>query len=687
MKNAKQVLVLLCTLQVGGVGATTNERLDDFLALSLEQLMDMEVSISTASGQPLSKAPAVVSVITRADMLATGATNLAEVLEGVPGIHVRVDRFGFRPFPQFRGANAKQTLLMINGNSVSDLMWGYGIFWKGLPVSAIDRVEIIRGPGSALFGADASAGAINIITRTAGRIAHSDAGMRIGSFDTRSAWLQHGARLDDVELGITAEFSTSGGYDPYIDADGIGGSGNAPNGWDNVDLRMSLAKGDWRLMYDFVRHSDLQIGLTGGYVLDTQTRGSDSRHDLALLYSNDQFNRDWGLAAELRYQQLEYSSGDGFLELPPGWTEPAGTGNTAGLYPDGFINRMRSGERKVSGEVSGLYKGIDGHAIRIGGGYTWQDLYRVEQYVNFGIGPNGSPLPAGGPLVDISDTPQAFAPEKARRIVHLFVQDVWSIRDDLELTAGARYDSYSDFGSTINPRVALVWNTTDRLTSKLMYGEAFRAPNYQELYARTANALPNTSLGPERSQTVDLQFAFRVSPSLQLGANLFHFRQEDLIRSVVIDPVTGTRQFQNVGTHTIKGVELEAWWQASERVRVSGNYTVRDPGDSTYQSYDQPRRQAYARVDWTFLPGWSMNLQTNWIGERERVAGDPRPALEGYAITDATLRFSAMKKWELAASVRNLFDSDAREATSSRLSGDLPLPGRSAYVEARYRFD
>lgn len=654
--------------------------------------MEMEVSISTASKQPLSKAPAVVSVITREDIKATGATNLVEVLEGVPGIHVRTDRFGFRPFPQFRGANAKQTLLMVNGNSVSDLMWGFGIFWKGLPVSAIERVEIIRGPGSALFGADASAGVINVITKTAGRIEQSEAGVRVGSFDTRTAWMQHGATYNDVEFGITAEFSTTNGYEPHIGADSIAGSGvsgspgSAETGWDNIDLRMSLAQDNWRLMYDFVRHSDVEIGLTGGYVLDSRTEASDNRHNLGLLYSNDRFAGNWGLDAELKFQQLEYSSGNGFQELPPGWIEPAGTTNTAGTYPNGFINRMRSGERKTSFEVSGLYSGVEDHAIRIGSGYTWQDLYQVEQYVNFGSGSNGAPLPAAGPLVNISDTPQAFAPEKARTIAHLFLQDVWSIRDDLELTAGARYDNYSDFGDTVNPRAALVWKTSDKLTTKLMYGQAFRAPNYQELYARTANAQPNTNLDPERSQTVDLQFSYSVNRDLQLAANLFHFHQQDLIRSVITNPGTGTRQYQNVGSHTIKGVELEAWWQASDDVRLSGNYTVRDPGDSIYQAYDQPNQQAYARLDWNFLPHWIVNVQTNWIGERERVAGDARSDLGDYAITDATLRFSRLKGWEIAASVRNLFDTDAREATSAWLPGDLPLPGRSAYVEARYSF-
>ncbi|MEW7994592.1 MAG: TonB-dependent receptor plug domain-containing protein, partial [Candidatus Thiodiazotropha endolucinida] len=154
--------------------------------------MEMEITISTDTKQTVSQAPAAVSVITVEDIEATGATNLVDILESVPGIHVRANQFAFRPLIQFRGTNANQTLLMINGTSMRDLMWGFGIFWKGIPSSIIDRVEIIRGPGSALFGADASAGVINVITKTAGKINHNEMGLRSGSFNSNTGWLQYG---------------------------------------------------------------------------------------------------------------------------------------------------------------------------------------------------------------------------------------------------------------------------------------------------------------------------------------------------------------------------------------------------------------------------------------------------------------------------------------------------------------
>lgn len=147
MKNQKIIIILLGLFLPLTSAANTDGRLEHFLSLTLEELVNLETTIATNTKHTIAKAPAVVTVITSEDIKTTGATNLVDVLEGVPGIHVRASQFAFRPLVHFRGANANQTLLMVNGNPVKDLMWGFGIFWKGLPASMIERVDIIRGPG------------------------------------------------------------------------------------------------------------------------------------------------------------------------------------------------------------------------------------------------------------------------------------------------------------------------------------------------------------------------------------------------------------------------------------------------------------------------------------------------------------------------------------------------------------
>ncbi len=691
MKCHLAVFLFLGLTQSLFADTQTNERLEHFLSLSFEELVSLETSIATATKKTLKQAPAVVTVITSDDFKTTGATNLVDILQGVPGIYIRTDTFNNRPLIHFRGARATQTLLMVNGKPMKDLMWVFGIFWKGLPVSIIERVEIIRGPGSALFGADATAGVINVITKTAGKIESSEAGVRVGSFDTKSAWIQHGAQLNGFEIGFTADLSKTGGYSPLITSDRQTqqdqnynpdvsyAPDNASYGWNSEDIRLSIARGNWRLHTDYVRHSNMEIGLTGAGVLDPVTRASDNAYNIDLFYNNQTFNNDWVLSSELRYKNLEYSSGSGFQERPPGFVD------ASGAYPDGQINHMQSAERQLAFEISGLYSGIQRHALRLGAGYTLQDLYYVEQWVNSGLGPDGIMLPAGSPLVNVSDSPYAFAPEKIRKIRYFFLQDIWSISNDWELTAGARYDHYSDFGHAINPRLALVWQSTDKLTSKLMYGQAFRAPAYQELFSETSRALPNDQLDAERSQTLDLSFSYAASNNLQLSMNLFYVEQTDIIQAINVVGVP-KKQFQNTGDHMTEGIEFEVQWQVLDDLRILANYAIQNPENDEFQYFQVPEKTAYARADWGFLPKWNWSLQSNWFGKRPRPSTDSHAPLDSYFMTDTTFRYAGQKNIELVGSIRNLFDIDAREYSTGSIEDDLALPDRNVYIEMRYKF-
>ena len=679
----QRALMMLCLVQALTAHAASEATLDQLLSLSLEELMATKVTISTNTQQALSKAPSVVSVITAQDIKATGAINLTEILQSVPGIYVKANLFGFRPLVTFRGAAGTHTLLMVNGAPIRDLVWSPSIYWRGLPTHMIERVEIIRGPGSALFGSDASAGVINVITKTAGVIDQSEAGVRLGSFDAQEGWLQHGGQWNGFDIGFTAELLHTDGHSPFIPVDGQSvkdkafftqvshAPGTARYGYGNEDLRLSIGKGNWRLLADYLRHRNVAIGLTGGAVLDPQTRGNDSRFNMQVLYADAQIASDWSLNAELRYFHLDYSSGDGFHETPAGFKDASGS------YPAGFINQMRAAERGFGAEASGLYTGLKAHALRLGGGYSADSLYRVEQFITKGTGPDGKPLAPGGPLVDVSDSPFAFAPEKTRRIGYLFLQDVWTLAPDWDLTAGARYDHYSDFGGTLNPRLALVWQGTDRLTTKLMYGQAFRAPSYLELYALTAATRPNPNLLPERSKTWDLAFSYWAAQDLKLGIDVYRFAQSNLIAG------DASNQFQNMGDNTSRGVELEAMWQASKTLRVAGNLTHRKDISATFNSV--PRQKAYLRTDWAFMPNWNWNLQATWIGNIPLPSGDRRAPLNAHTLVDTTLRYAHSRHWEFAASVRNLFDVDAREYSSATLAANLPLPRRSLYAELRYR--
>lgn len=649
-EKLKKTAGMSCLLLSLSVHADGNDNLPQLLASSLEEQMTMTVRIASQTEQSLGRAPAVVSVITADDLRATGAANLMEILQSIPGIYVRTNLFGAKPLVSMRGASGVNVLLMINGAPVKDLVWSPSIFWKGVPANMIDRIEIVRGPGSALFGADASAGVINVITKTAASITHGEAGARVGSDDGWGAWLQQGGEWRGFDVAFTADLAHSKGHSPWIAADRLGNAGHAYYGHDDLDLHFSLAQDRWRLLADHTRHENVGIGLTGAAVLDPLTRARDHQSSLALLYRDDDLAADWGFSGEVRYRDLAYHSGNGFWERPPG--------------PGELRNTLAVAERRFSVEMMAHYRGARDHLMHFGGGLAWQTPYDVSQTLN--------------------GAPGLFVPEKTRRNAYLFAQDIWHIAPTWELTMGARYDHYSDFGATFNPRLALVWQSSPRLTTKLMLGQAFRAPSYLELYSQTAANAPNADLRPERSRTTELSLSYRASRDLSLGINVYRFVRRDVIAPEALPPY----RFANLGRYASNGIELEMQWQVGRCLWLSGNLNQMQLGSvgEPLRDLGIPRRQAYLRADWRVAPKWNWNFQAQWFDRRPLPAGDPRTTLGSQLSLATSLRYFHGSDWEFAATVRNLTDRDLRDYSSKALTGNLPLPGRRFEAELRYKF-
>ena len=179
---------------------------------------------ATGSLKPMHNAPSVASVITAEDIEQIGARTLGEVLETVPGLHVSVsNKNAMDLIYSIRGIQTSlnpHVLFLMNGNPLTFTFTGSRLTGMNLPVSNISRVEVVRGPGSAVHGADAFAGTINIITKNGQEIDGTNTGISYGSFDTVDAWIQHGDAYKDWNVAFSLEFlKTDGDDDRIIDSD------------------------------------------------------------------------------------------------------------------------------------------------------------------------------------------------------------------------------------------------------------------------------------------------------------------------------------------------------------------------------------------------------------------------------------------------------------------------------------
>ena len=657
------------------------------------------VSIATGRSQPIARAPAVASVITAKQIKDMGATDLDQILETVPGLHVANFYQTYNPIYTIRGIYSDtnpQVLLLINGIAITNLYQGNrSQIWGGMPVAAISRIEIIRGPGSALYGADAYAGVINIITKSAEDIDGTELGARTGSFNSKDIWLLHGGNYAGVDIAFSIEYGTTDGQKQLIESDAqsnldalfAGSPYFAPPvslAPDSVNLgkkylegRFDAAWNDWRLRLGYQGRYDVQTGAGIAQALDPVGKNESSRLNADISYHLKNI-KNWDTNFQLSF--FDTSALSDLTLFPPG--------AFAGAFPIGVIGNPDAYERHTRLSISSFYTGWQKHRVRIGTGINYGDLYKVHETKNFSIAPGGVPIPLTG-VVDVSNT-GAFLRPIDRTDSYLFAQDEWSVANDWALTGGVRYDKYSDFGATVNPRAALVWQTAYNLTSKLLYGRAFRAPSFAELYnINNPVALGNPNLKPETIDTLELAFGYQPTDKVRTSLNLFHYRMHDIIRFLQDPKPATTKTAQNAGDQKGYGLEWEINWSLSRTLKLNANYALQRSEDQTTHTDagNAPHHEIYGNVDWQFERNWSLSPQLTWVGERQRVFGDTREPLKGYTLVDLTLRHTLfMTNFELAASIRNLLDADAREPSPSpgQIPNDLPLAGRNFYIELRY---
>ena len=669
----------------------------DLWDMSLYELGKIRVtSIASGTQTPLVKAAAIATVITEDDIAAMGATDLDQVLETVPGLHVGRSDQGYTPKYIIRGITSTfnpQTLMLINGIPITSLVFGNrGHIWAGMPIKSIARVEVIRGPGSALYGADAFSGVINIITKKHDDLRGTQTGVRAGSFGTQATWLTHGGAYHDINVGFTLEAETTDGWKKIVEQDRqtlLDGAFNthaslAPNNVntmkDMVDARLDIAYKNSQLRLGYQGRSN--VGSSVGYAeaLDPSSRAASHRYNLDYTYTLKELAPDLDVDSRVSYYSNTQEITKNIALFP--------AGAFGGAYPNGFIGNPGYKEENARLDFSALYRGTDNHLVRVGTGFYWDDVFEVTESKNF----NADFSPRANGLEDVSDTAEIWLPEKQRTSYYLFAQDEWKLAQNWLATTGVRYDHFSDFGNTTNPRLALVWATTDKITTKLLYGKAFRAPSFNELFVTTNPiVLGDPNLKAETIDTYEFAFSHQVSNQLLYTANIYHYNIKDFITYVPI--ANGINQAQNIGNRKGQGFELEANYLPIYNLRFLANYAYQQSIDQQTDADvgNAPNHKIYGRSEWTIASDWHINGQVTWIGKQKRVHGDLRPALSDYTTMDLTFRKQdVVDGLGLALSVRNLFDADVREPSTGgtvvNIPNDYPMAGRSVYAEIQYQF-
>lgn len=647
------------------------------------------VTIATGTWQLIRKAPSTATVMTEEDIVTMGATTLEDVLEAVPGLHVSRSTLDYAPNYGMRGILTESNphvLMMVNGVPMTSAYLGNrNDMPVSLPVENIARIEVIRGPGSAVYGADAFAGTINIITKTGVELHGTSVGLRAGSFNSTDSWFQYGGKVGELEVATYLKVGRTNGQRRTVQADaqsGIDALGFSPAvslapgtvnlGHDDVDGQIDLGFEKFRLRAGYTLRENGGAGVGVAGALDPVGKFRTERLTSDLAWRDANFAPGLSLTLQAAFMHMANEVTTPAVLFP--------NGAFFGTFPNGMMGAPNKWERQTRLSASSEYSGSADHRVRMGIGFDEIDLYKTSETKNFTL--LGGGLPAPLPMYSASGVNLFLSPHK-REINYLYLQDEWSFARDWILTSGVRHDHYSDFGGTTNPRLALVWEARQNVTAKLMYGTAFRAPSFVELYAAgNPVALGNPSLAPEKIRTLEGVVSWQARHNVETSVSLFRHEISDLIG------VSGTT-YQNTGQQNGRGGEWEVTWDPSRNLRFSGHYAYQKNIDQTTQQDAgyAPRRHLYGRADWRFSSGWFLSGQLNRVAERKRPAGDNRPDVPDYTSVDLTLHADRVKQgWNFSASIRNVFDADIREPSKmgSGITFDLPMPGRTLWLQMRY---
>lgn len=648
------------------------------------------ISLAAGYRQPSSLAPATVTVITREDIDRLNPRSLAEVLNHIAGFHIV-------PAPDARGTvvvergRVRNVLFLIDGVPYVN---GLVFEWQNIDdvfTHDIERIEVLRGPASAVYGADAAGGVVNIITRSGRGTTGLHAGARAGSFASRDVWAEAGTHWHNAAFSLYAGYRSTDEtnaiiardaqttYDQIFGTHASLAPGHLAGTHDVLQLQANALIGSWKISWAEFAETNFHTGAGISAALDPN--GIYDQHLQAVNATyHSTIAPNWELSGLLSYAHIFQGAHVDFF--------PAGA--FGGAFPDGVRDGLRDHEDRERVEFSLLRRALGHHDLLFGAGGLY-DEFALDQDVRNFIIRNALILPTGvyAPGAGVGD-PLAIG-RTTLQAWYVYTQDEWHLAPDWSLTSGIRWDKYWTFGSTYNPRVALVWSASDKLSVKLLYTSAFTPPTETQSHSNGIFfGLGNPDLKPERSHTVDLGLTLE-EPHLRADLTLFGYHDTSLIQLLPSPQSVNGLEYFNQGDAKGWGLESAVKYKPFDGgVSFSGSYAfhafIGNHQDANQEIALAARHQLTTEITIPLAATWTVNLNSVSILGRVRPTGDPRPDPSNYTLVGADVGWHSAI-WQgsdlvVRAGAKNLLNSGAREpdSTPQGIYYDIPLPGRELYV-------
>jgi outer membrane receptor protein involved in Fe transport len=676
-KSQQQALIVLSTWALFAPAAQAVDR--DLVDLSLEQLLEVTVVSASKFEQRGRDAPSAVQVISREEIRRHGWRTLTEALNTLPGLYASNDKvydfLGARGF-QIPGDYNTRFLLLVDGQRNNDNVYQSALTgteaWFDL--SAIERIEYIPGPGSALYGANAMFGVINVITRQGEANGLHEAGLRWSDQGGQGVNLISSQTLkgvaQDTRVFLHYSADQQGGRDlAYNDplgqlqrADASVSPDGVAHGLDsgrNQRLMARVDRGEWSVR--LIHHERTAHPSAANYITlfdDPALRVVDGGTQVSVALDRA-LDDHRGFYARLGYSDFYYRATYPYLDAGVGYYH--NFDDTRGQVLEGELRyHWRSGAHQL---VSGLEFS--------------HDLQTRQQ--NFNSVPAAT---LGTADVDINTRTTRTS---------LFVQDAWQVDKAWLLSLGLRLDRTSTQDTRSSPRLGVIWQPAPDWTVKFLTGRAYRSPNaYESQFGNGVTYVNNPSLQPETIRTTEGVLEWRRDERSRWQFSLYENQLDKLVQQVDSNG-SGALQFQNKGSTRIQGFELGLEQKHASGLQWRASLAHNQASSSEFTTVDNsPTWIAKASASAPlFHDAMLLAGELQLIGPRNYVWNATPYAVPTEVLANVTATFPtrSAKGWQAQLRISNLFNRRIEHPASAEIpSPTVPQPGRGLSATVSYAF-
>ncbi|HEY5657449.1 MAG TPA: TonB-dependent receptor, partial [Myxococcota bacterium] len=677
--RAAAALLLLVAPLLAGAAAGADDA--DVLEMSIEELLDLEVVTASKKKQSMAEAPAFTHVITREQILRYGYRTVGEALSSLIGLYSSTDLvYGYTGVRGFGRAGDYNTriLVLFDGQRINDPLYDYGALDESLPIDidGVERIEVVKGPGSALWGSNALLAVVNVVPQRGADVDGVEGGVEYASYDRFKGYIQGGGEIAGVD-GAAMFSHVSGDGDDEIEIPGLGSAEDQDYGASSQGYFTASYRG---FKLNFLAGGGEKRDPTGAnYVIFNSpfdgTWYESTRYQTQLSYERGVLpERKGNVMARFyhsvydRHTDYEYDSLTLFPDVDPYVNHDEGESQAWG------------GELQVSGELH--------RRVALIGGFEYHDVYKAH-------------------FKNVDQFALHLDEELDWRIFAGYAQAEIEAASFLRLILGGRVDDYSNLAAKWSPRAALVVTPVEGTAVKALFGQAFRAPNaYERVYdnggllgrtlggrrgppgARRLSILGNPDLEPETITTWEVIWDQALGGNLRLVTSLYQYEIEDIISP--IDVSTGVLQYQNLGTVESRGAEvmLQARLENGILGHVGFSVLRAEDADTGSRIENSPKYLGNLAVS---VPLFAQKLTLS--GELQAVGG--RKTLSDTEVgasfnTNLILRYKPFKWADATFGIYNLVGEDQWVPSAlqhlNNGTDELPLRGRAfrGVIRGRY---